>query len=74
MDRRHFLWQGVGLGGLTLGASGFLFVRRSHARNEMTARMLDDALPPLGTKDMKELESLPLGAAKRSAASSTENA
>jgi hypothetical protein len=62
MDRRRFLWQGVGLGGLTLGTGGFLFVRRSQARSAMTSRMLDDALPPLAAKDLKELESLPVRA------------
>src|SRR4051794_11168614 len=62
MNRRRFLWNGTALGGLALGVGGSLFHRRSQARAEMTSRMLDDALPPLVTKSVKELQERPVHA------------
>ena len=63
MDRRHFLRSGIagGVSGVVaLGAGGVLLVRRNNARAEMNTRLLNDALPPLTSGSLRELQSLPV--------------
>ena len=59
MNRRHFLSGSVIAGGLAVGAGGFLFVRRTQARTELKERLLDEAMPPLTTNALRELQTLP---------------
>ncbi|MCZ2343166.1 MAG: hypothetical protein LC104_15440 [Bacteroidales bacterium] len=59
MDRRYFIQQGLGTGALALGAGGFLFIRRSQARETIVSNMLDDALPPLTASGIRGLNTLP---------------
>ena len=60
MNRRRFLWQGMGCGALALGAGGFLYFQEQQRarerelalarwRAEFASRMLDDALPSLAS-------------------------
>lgn len=60
MNRRRFLREGIAGGAIALGAGGFLFVRRTQARADMTSRLLDDALPPLSGNGLRELNTLPV--------------
>lgn len=62
MNRRRFLREGIAGGTIALGAGGFLFARRSQARADMTSRLLDDALPPLSSNGLRELNTLPVRA------------
>jgi hypothetical protein len=62
MNRRRFLREGIAGGAIALGAGGFLYFRRSQARADMTSRMLDDALPPLSSNALRELNTLPVRA------------
>jgi hypothetical protein len=59
MNRRWFLREGIAGGALAIGTGGFLYLRRSHARVEVTSRMLDDAVPALASNSLRELETLP---------------
>ena len=62
MNRRRFLREGIAGGAIALGAGGYLFVRRSQARAAMSSHMLDDALPPLSSNSLRELNTLPVRA------------
>jgi hypothetical protein len=62
MNRRRFLREGIAGGAMAVGAGGFLLVRRSNARAEMNSRLLNDALPPLTSSSLRELQTLPVRA------------
>lgn len=62
MQRRQFLRQGLVGGAIAIGAGGVLFFRRDQVRADVTARLLDEAMPSLTANGAAELSDLPLRA------------
>jgi hypothetical protein len=59
MQRRQFLTRWLIGGGITAGAGAVALYRRHTAREELTSRLLEDALPTLAANASREIQTLP---------------